>query len=587
MERHRDSLIDMSEAKDMPMSPGSHVRERRGSAADAMRAAAAAAAVSAAGQAAATIATTGPLSYFDGAASMQNFVQTEMTSILRPLAETIGQLEERIDELASSGASAHALIADITTRLERHETALESDSGTLASIRSEIGSIANELKGLDYHDRRLKELEEYAGVTKESFLKNDNRMDVVVVDVQALQQGLDESESARHKVELKLWQTTNLAQRLETCIGDQKEQHSLTLDRYHGVIRSLQQLQDALDNARGVSDKIQCSLDAHKVETNREFTECRGQMENHAGLIKQANASWQSHIDRVSSEQNELKTFQYEMKGDLLALRRKVQNHVEAQDNMAKIEHDKQAALHAFAETIELRVNELKKIATERLSRVEREIGLGGEAMYSATASPKAGCDDVDKVNIREAVRHHHTQQRHMQEALAKLEERCQDVISRLRDVSDYSEHNVIKLISTADSHRQVIDQHSEEITSLSKNTTKCGQDIDGASWKLQSLHLELGMTSEAVAKIAQHLDLAHDYLHGFGKGLQETQRRVSRGLDSIIPQKRPGSGKPLPTLHPTAPVEAAPRPRPVSAGLVGRCAPKGNLISEWQQSER
>merc|ERR1712083_405681 len=66
----------------------------------------------------------------------------------------------------------------------------------------------------------------------------------------------------------------------------------------------------------------------------------------------------------------------------------------------------------------------------------------------------------------------------------------------------------------------------------------------------VQHLHGDLGTTKGGLEKTAVRLDLAHEYIHGMSRGLQETHKLSLAGQDGMLaPKHGINRTQPLPMI--------------------------------------
>jgi chromosome segregation ATPase len=94
------------------------------------------------------------------------------------------------------------------------------------------------------------------------------------------------------------------------------------------------------------------------------------------------------------------------------------------------------------------------------------------------------------------------------------------------------------------------VEAHWQELEKTSVRLNETNNNLAGTNADLSHLGTDLGAVKEVVAKIVPRLDLAHEYLHGVGKGIQEANQFIAEGRDGMIRPKK----KPLTTVLPGLP---------------------------------
>lgn len=83
---------------------------------------------------------------------------------------------------------------------------------------------------------------------------------------------------------------------------------------------------------------------------------------------------------------------------------------------------------------------------------------------------------------------------------------------------------------------------------------------LDENSNRLHAVNKEVTSTSEEVSNMSGRVDIAHDYLHGLGKGLMAAHSQVVDGQEGMLPYKdKQSSSLPaLPEMHKKSPERPA-----------------------------
>jgi len=105
-------------------------------------------------------------------------------------------------------------------------------------------------------------------------------------------------------------------------------------------------------------------------------------------------------------------------------------------------------------------------------------------------------------------------------------------------EISDVVESKVKNLTTWQYRATDVIDllQSDQKKASMLLQTTN--KTVEATSSKMNGLDAGLSRTNDAVCKLGQRVDLAHQYLEGAGKGLRDTHKRVAAGEDGMLAPK-------------------------------------------------
>jgi len=210
----------------------------------------------------------------------------------------------------------------------------------------------------------------------------------------------------------------------------------------------------------------------------------------------------------------------------------------------------------------------LQEKLTQTVSKLEDEVGelqnkVGAEAekgsnLHSQVQSLSATTDkniyDINK-NGNDVKRMDRITEGH-RDRLSTVESRAGELetaTQKLRDRSDRSENNIQMLTLTQNDHVEKLELHKSKLDDGHYKAEQTIKELELTKTSVRNLHTVLGATNQTVSKHANRLDLAHEYITGLGKGVQETHRRVLSGHEGML-QPKGELNRTLPTI---------PTPRP------------------------
>jgi hypothetical protein len=153
---------------------------------------------------------------------MQDFVQQQMTNILQPFAQRVEQLHRETEQIAQRSVELDGRVTTGEAKLEINAEKLHQlcgeGIGGVDRMRADLEAAQKEFRGANF-DRKFQLLEATGNAMRESHDKTEIRVEKVVSELAEFRRLLEEKDANVHKVELKIWQTANLAERLETGLG--------------------------------------------------------------------------------------------------------------------------------------------------------------------------------------------------------------------------------------------------------------------------------------------------------------------------------------------------------------------------------
>lgn len=480
---------------------------------------------------------------------MQEFVKQHMIGILAPLAARVSELGSINDELL------HRLSL-IGKRFEhsdaRHEGLTQNFELLSGQLTTTSEGLENAVGALRAEAGRLRSAEESQAVAQKALDGFDQRLEKAQSFLSGLRESIDDGAAETHKLQLKLWQTTNLAERLERAVSKQggiQESHS---DKLLDLSRCLQQGRAFAEESR-----------SHIQEVSSAFEGRLAEVEGKAADAIDARA--EDTRVTLASNLSQLRACREEMVFDnqrLTALVERVDG-VDVDMRWLKGQSSERNAISWQQRVVDMEVafkdwaSSSSALALKQL--VKSVQGLEGTvAEHTADISINGQC--IETLQARP----------HLSKAVGDVIARVaalEGEQARLLEWRGVSEESIVKLRSAQQNAERSRAEEDAAVARLWMALQATREDIRKTDTRVQNLHGELGNACEGVAKIAIGLDSAGELIHGLGMGFQETRKLVNSGKDGMIPPRDV-----FKALTPTVPAPL--RPRPVSAGLRGRCSP-------------
>jgi chromosome segregation ATPase len=487
--------------------------------------------------------------------SMLRFFQEHMVLIMRPVNEHIDVLRRKQSELERACNSTEKAIDNVYKRLDRHDEVLEALDSKHGLLDREFRKMQSEWKSADLVEKVV-ELEAESRKEKKARMQVDDRVDRQASVMQALHASLDESTAANHRVELKLWQTASLSERIERDVVGLREENRSLNDRQFSLSRGLERLDDALEQA--VKRVLNCEGAAEAAR--REVSTAIPPLDDR---IKGIEAAIPDLVLRLDGCEGPLKTI-----GEQVASMREDMGHISQDIHRLEEENEKQdeEAARALQKTETALEEEVKRQATvaQRVKEVEVELAEV-KSTLATELEKKCDHDTVSQLSLRVDTQDDElrlcssnaqgmevTQSAHEQRLL-NLEARAGDAESAQADLTkraDLAHTSIGELFASHETVRLRIDGQHEELEKVEAQTSTTRHALGQTNAAVQYLHGDLGTTKGGLEKTAMRLDLAHEYIHGISRGLQETHKLTLAGQDGMLAPKN-GSDRtqPLPMI--------------------------------------
>jgi len=486
----------------------------------------------------------------NGSDVMQAFLQQHLTAILHPVAEHVQELQDAVRQLAAALHEADAKAEHIVHRAAGDEQALEDYKQEMAqaldAIRAELrpGDVAV----LEGHGDRIDDLEKRHAKTGTLAAKAEQRLEKAEQAIDALRKALHDSDAARHESDLKLWQTKLHAQSLEDALPSLWKKMGL-LEEGHQDLRSnvlqTRAMVDKLDVIVGQlpsKESVDTCLKAATAATKTIGTinERHQVLEQTIGTVRQDTAEQVRRLgpleDRMEETLKKLNKLQEELqligvKSDE-ALPEAVLRLDRLDSGLAALQREMQIEQ---GKALDQKLKDVTKQAQNTATELRQQGEVVAMLHTDAGESAKQIADLAARLPPLET-------------GQQKTGEQVTVLAAQLEDLGHV--HTALEI---------GLAQQQTESEKAQFAIKRVNRDLDSACNTIKNLQEALDQTNDDISRVASHLDLAHDYLHGMSKGVQDTHQKVSLGHDGLLPPK---------TERRTLPSLPAPKPRPLSGNL-------------------
>jgi len=474
----------------------------------------------------------------DGSTTMQKFIEQSISCILDPIALQVEFFHQTAEQLGRSAVAADARIEEILLRLGRHDQFLLETEVNLAQ-KVDVVKLRREIEGLGF-GAKMDRLESGQRSLEEHSSSVDQRLATLDSALQGLRLNLDEGDANTHRLQLKVWHATNLGQRLEATMAEVKDEQSELGSRHHGLVRTLQQMKEQLEAKISGFGKLVSDCQTQSDEVKQLMVEHSRRIGHNEELL----AAVPNHKDDFASVHKEV-------------------NLVRSGLSSAKEQLNTMVSMGQRSSDIVRRLQGIEEIVEKNKKTSDKEMRESQHDAEIAACETRAVRGDLS--DCRETTRTLEAARQSSDEWLQQLERRCADLTAKQDRTSNKAEMNEVALNQVQELQRDCdgkADANGVDVDQVKSHQQRSNRALTEMDLTVQSVRTELAATTEGVAKIVAHLDLAHDYLHGLSKGFQESSKKSMKDQDVRQSPKDVAKGRaPLPTL-------STPRPRPLSATL-------------------
>lgn len=474
----------------------------------------------------------------EGSQSMQHFVQEHLTSILHPIAQNVDELQMQVQTLQKDLGLTDARVYGYLDKL----SGLLSDVPLLQKAAAQANADLGDLRR-DHVEAKGKHtaLDSDHVKTKGSLGDVANRLTTTGVNVETLQRAVEKQNTCVQRIQRTLGESTDAVEGVYSSGAEPKMADEKMEQRQLGLAQGLQTIWELSQSTANSLDKLTREFQG----LQKEVALMKSDLNTRSDIIER-------RLDNTNIEVNKeaeiLKATTAETKRNsslVFEIQQYLNNEFVANQKKDK---DVQATMDKLTQTVgnmEADVVDMKHtVGTE----AEKSSNLYTQ-VQNLSATTDKNIFDINK-NTNDAKRLDRTAEEH-REKIVNVELRASELetgTQKLRDRADRAENNIGLLTITQNDHGEKLESHRAALEEGSTTQEQTNKELELTKSNVRSLHTVLGATNQTISKHANRLDLAHEYISGFGKGVQETHRRVQSGQEGMLPPKGDLS-RTLPTI--------------------------------------
>jgi len=457
----------------------------------------------------------------EGRNSMQSFVNSHVMSILEPLAE-------HIKEIDTNGKRSTKEIASVAERLDKSDGRLDGLDAAYRRLEEQLrpvkedGKVEDQILALS---QRLAAVEGECKIARDAHSAEAMRLDAANASILALRHHLEEGNVFLNDLAAKESKTARLAERLDNLLGELKESHAGLCERHLNLAKGQQHTLMDCENAQQILSQLTAKLQTHKVEATEGLTSAS----ERADGMEKAIAELQTR----SAVQDKAG---FMTRDDVGRLSASIQ---EVMEQLHRLGLDRQAGQGAETADMPARLARLE----DGLIRLDRKFGSElhdvqeplrqlTERVNKSTVDAYRNSTDIQSLDATR--KRHDDQLRGMELHTWELEAKG----AKLRQRADVADSQLGGLTSLHKKAEAMLDFNTLEIEKTKAQQQQLVGGLDEAGRSIRGIGSELGATKSGLSGLRDRLDLAHEYIEGVGRGVQETHRHVVAGSGGMLPPK-------------------------------------------------
>lgn len=478
----------------------------------------------------------------DAGPSMVRLIQEHMVVILQPINQHIEHLYQKHADLARGVNATDETVEKNRQRLVSDEADLAAQESKHARWEKELKMLQAELKDTDARSR-LVACEADIRQNRKARIDFDERLERTNKAIEAFQPLLDDSNAAIHRVELKIWQTENLSERFDRDMEELRKELSSYDERQLGLARGIEHFQAAHENTRKCVVKLTADVEAHHKQERKDASAVAARTK----VLEETSAQTSSNLVALE-ESVKAKGAEINVLNDQVLNTQEAMRSLEEENHKQDAEDEQQNAKLAEMQmeearkqvTVMERMKELEGALVKIKQVVNRELEKNiPDKMRDLTLTVERQMSSM--TNSAASLRSLETMQNGHQERLLHLEKHSADNVAVQADLvkrADLAHVNISDLISAHRSVETKIEIHQTELEKMEAFGSTTRHALGQTNAAVQHLNGDLGTAKGGLANTAMRLDLAHEYISGVSKGLQETHKLCISGQDGMASSK-------------------------------------------------
>jgi len=496
----------------------------------------------------------------EGENMMKVFMEEHVIQILQPIAETVQDIQRSIKKLKDDAANANAIVDRSAEIIASHDQKFVLFSAGLARINDDMQHQRIEVS--EALDRQVT-MEGDIDLTKASLNKTEAYLQANTNVCHEIRKAVDDIDSRMRQMELSMSETNVNHMAFADRLSDLRNLHEGLNDRHMQMMTSMQQLRQSDENTRSVLKRSIATGDKQKKDAQRSFQLLDDRMKIVENMVLDTNHKTQAHEKAIKGFNSAMKEIVGDL-GDVVG----VQQGMNAKTD-ERSEPKAAAVAEKQASPAEKFGNRMGRIE-ENIAALHRSLGLEKDNMAGRHKELE---DVVNKVLIEHrgisvCVDQVNKTHKSHEESIRSNDSRITLLDSNMDktlNIADKNDSDVRSLMVNFRELGLVIDMEKHERDKTNTNLANNSRGLEATNQEMQNLSKDFIDMHGSMTKIGMRLELAHEYFQGMGKGLQDTHKRVTAGLDGMVPPKSVASRRMLPEIPGSKSTTASPSPPPRS----------------------
>mmetsp|Transcript_67383 Transcript_67383/g.188022 ORF Transcript_67383/g.188022 Transcript_67383/m.188022 type:complete len:493 (-) Transcript_67383:63-1541(-) len=474
--------------------------------------------------------------------NMQHLVQQNLLEALRPILHQIGDLQQKVSMLDQDAHAKESILRAQGSTLEQHEQQWKSFGVEFAQAKTRMGLAQT---ATDLLTQRVNQQAEDVAVLVAGLQQEENKVRDLSARMKEAQQDSEAKQEQIRQLQLGASKTDAVLEQLTSATSKLGEA-----------------VQSAKSDCAGISSRLNQhgettgrSLQALVSNTSHQFEEVRQSIDTLAQRYHGAEGRVAASCDAVCVLEERVQEKLDKFGADL----------GKVVGDMNTLTGEQETYMKGMVEN--MNVSQAIVVAFQRLDKVE----AGAEALLKEAHDTRqdlgrrVGANQKEVLTLADEVAKLEKAQKEADAQLQRDDRRIDQNMqlhSQAKERIGAVEVNLKGMTETQNNMQSKLSAHAQDISKAQQRLQENERRLDEADSKIDSVGKELSQTSSGVSKAAVRLDLAHEHLHGMGKGIQEAGKRILEGKEwkDVV--------RPTPRMLPSLPASSESKRAPIDAWL-------------------
>jgi len=477
----------------------------------------------------------------DGENSMKLFMMEHLTFILQPLSETITEVQNSLKRIRDDTAHATSIAERNMEHISAHEQKLILLGAGLSRVNDDI---TNQRKETAVALEKFVTLEGEVDLTNVSLTKMEAYVKATANAGHDLPQMVDDFDLRIRQAELTVSEMNVFAMAFTDRLHEMRNLHDGLDNRHLQTVVALQELKKSEENTRTVVQRQVATRDSIKKDVERSVTLLEDRLKVAEEMVLESKQKTQETAKGLKAMEEGLQGVLGEV-GEVANVQQGLNATTKDRQSPEPAKQDQSPA-----ERFGSRMGKIE----ESISQINRNAAFEKDAQTKWQKEVdeminKCVIDMRDKSLNMEAATE--TAKGNENRSL-RNEGRITMAESNIEKVMKLAEKGIEDAQILIQPFRELtytVDLQKFEIEKVNQHVARVEEEIPPLSEEIEVLNRYVVDMQGVVSKIGMRLELAHEYMQGVSKGVQDTQKRVSAGLDGMMPPKNVTNRKMLPEI--------------------------------------